>query len=194
MRARGDGDVWRKAHLFDPAKASVATWIYTIARNRRIDLARRVRPEPEELPWGPEEEASAAETMVLQQETERLGQALRALPEKQKELIERAFFGELSHSEIAAQTGLPWARSNRGSGWRWIDCAMPWGRTTNVTKTGIRHHLSDAILMGYAAGSLPEAFNLVAATHISLCDECRARMMEFECWAARCWKIRPRLR
>jgi putative transcriptional regulator len=44
----------------------------------------------------------------------------------------------------------------------------------------IRHHLTDAILMGYAAGSLPEAFNLVVATHVSMCDECRARLMEFE--------------
>lgn len=39
----------------------------------------------------------------------------------------------------------------------------------------IRHHLSDQLLTAYAAGSLPEAFNLVVATHVSLCDECRAR-------------------
>jgi putative transcriptional regulator len=44
----------------------------------------------------------------------------------------------------------------------------------------IKHHLTDAMLMGYAAGSLPEAFNLLVATHCSLCDECRARLMEFE--------------
>lgn len=44
----------------------------------------------------------------------------------------------------------------------------------------IRHHLTDAILMGYAAGTLPEAFGLVVATHVSLCDDCRARLAEFE--------------
>jgi putative transcriptional regulator len=44
----------------------------------------------------------------------------------------------------------------------------------------IKHHLTDALLMGYAAGALPEAFNLVVATHISLCDECRARMHAFD--------------
>lgn len=44
----------------------------------------------------------------------------------------------------------------------------------------IRHHLTDELLMAYTAGELPEAFNLVAATHISLCDECRARMEAFE--------------
>jgi RNA polymerase sigma-70 factor (ECF subfamily) len=100
--------LWNKAHLFDPAKASVSTWIFTIARNRRIDLLRKQkRPEPEDLPWGPEAEPEQAEAMGLQQETEQLGQALAALPAEQRKLIERAYFGELSHSEIAAETGLP---------------------------------------------------------------------------------------
>lgn len=40
----------------------------------------------------------------------------------------------------------------------------------------IRHHLSDDLLTGYSAGTLPEAFNLLVATHVSLCDECRARL------------------
>jgi putative transcriptional regulator len=44
----------------------------------------------------------------------------------------------------------------------------------------IKHHLTDDLLMGYSAGALPEAFNLVIATHISLCDECRARLGSFD--------------
>lgn len=40
----------------------------------------------------------------------------------------------------------------------------------------IRHHLTDALLTAYSAGALPEAFNLVVATHVSLCDECRAAL------------------
>ena len=44
----------------------------------------------------------------------------------------------------------------------------------------IRHHLSDPLLIAYAAGNLPEAFGLVAATHISMCDDCRARLGAFE--------------
>lgn len=44
----------------------------------------------------------------------------------------------------------------------------------------IKHHLSDQLLMGYAAGNLPEAFSLVVATHVSLCDECRAWLETFE--------------
>lgn len=100
--------LWRKAHLFDPGKASVSTWIFTIARNRRIDMIRKDRrPEPEELTWGPEAEPDQADAIALQQETDQLGEALAQLPEKQRKLIQDAYFGDLSHSEIAAKTGLP---------------------------------------------------------------------------------------
>ncbi len=100
--------VWHKAHLFDPARASVATWVFTIARNRKIDALRRQRrPEPEDLGWGPEPEPDQADALELQQESERLVEALRQLPPKQRDLIERAFFGDLTHTEIAAATGLP---------------------------------------------------------------------------------------
>jgi len=44
----------------------------------------------------------------------------------------------------------------------------------------IKHHLTDAVLISYSAGTLPEAFDLVVATHVSLCDECRARMHAFD--------------
>lgn len=99
--------LWHKAHLYDPARATVATWVFTIARNRRIDMLRRVRPEPEDLPWGPEPEPDQADVLALRQEAERLGVAIAQLPEAQRSLIERAFFGDVSHSEIAAETGLP---------------------------------------------------------------------------------------
>lgn len=100
--------LWRKAHLFDPSRASVATWVFTIARNRRIDLIRRERrPEPEDLPWGPEHDPAPADVMVMQQENARLGQAIAKLPEAQRDLIRQAYFGDLTHSEIAAATGLP---------------------------------------------------------------------------------------
>ncbi len=100
--------LWNKAHMFDPTKASVSTWIFTIARNRKIDLLRKQRrPEPEDLPWGPEPEPDQAEALELQQETEQLGEALATLPPEQRKLIEKAYFGDLSHSEIAAETGLP---------------------------------------------------------------------------------------
>lgn len=100
--------LWQKSHLFDPARASVATWVFTIARNRRIDALRKSRrPEPEDLPWGPEAEPDQSEVLELQQETDRLGAALAQLPAKQRALIERAYYGDLTHREIAAETGLP---------------------------------------------------------------------------------------
>lgn len=100
--------LWRKAHMYDPSRASVATWIFTIARNRKIDLLRRyARPEPEDLPWGPEQAPNAADVLALQQEAGLLAEALGKLPAKQRELIQHAYFGDLSHSEIAEKTGLP---------------------------------------------------------------------------------------
>jgi len=46
--------------------------------------------------------------------------------------------------------------------------------------TQIKHHLTDPLLMSYSAGTLPEGFSLVVATHVSLCDECRARVAGFD--------------
>ena len=44
----------------------------------------------------------------------------------------------------------------------------------------IKHHLNDAVLMAYSAGTLPEAFNLMVAAHLSLCDTCRAQAASFD--------------
>lgn len=100
--------LWVKAAQFDPARASAATWLFTIARNKRIDRIRRQRrPEPEDLPWGPEPDPDQASLLGLQQETEQLAAAMNALPEKQRDLIQKAYFGDMTHSEIADATGLP---------------------------------------------------------------------------------------
>ena len=49
-----------------------------------------------------------------------------------------------------------------------------------MTPQPIKHHLDDALLMAYSAGTLPEAFSLAIATHISMCDECRATLESFD--------------
>tara|TARA_Y100001934_G_scaffold165392_1_gene196829 strand:+ start:200 stop:841 length:642 start_codon:yes stop_codon:yes gene_type:complete len=100
--------VWNKAKLFDPSRASASTWIFTIARNKRIDAIRKVRrPEPDELTWPDETEPAQEEALELKQQSEILADAIQNLPEKQRQLVEKAFFKELSHSEIALETGLP---------------------------------------------------------------------------------------
>jgi RNA polymerase sigma-70 factor, ECF subfamily len=102
--------VWRKAGLFDRAQASVSTWIFRIARNRRIDLFRRSkRPEldPEEemiLPSGVE--APDARIEAMETET-RVRAAMKDLPEEQVVLLKLAFYEGLSHSEIATRLGAP---------------------------------------------------------------------------------------
>ena len=100
--------VWRKAGLFDPKVATASTWIFTIVRNKRIDAIRKERrPEPEELDWGPDQVEDPAEATAAAQEQELLRKAVARLPSNQRDIIEKAYFGDLSHSEIADFTGLP---------------------------------------------------------------------------------------
>ena len=100
--------VWQKAKLFDPSKASASTWIYTIVRNKHIDAIRKQRrPEPEDLPWGQEQTKNAVEIIGTAEEEKQLRNAISALPEEQRLIIQKAYFGDLSHGEIAEVTGLP---------------------------------------------------------------------------------------
>ena len=99
--------VWQKAHLFNPARASASTWIFTIARNKQIDAIRKQkRPEPEELDWMTDSEDDASSAIEVAEEESGLRKAVQTLPEAQRTLIEHAFYGDMSHSEIAAETGI----------------------------------------------------------------------------------------
>ncbi len=99
--------VWRHASQFDPARAQVSSWIYRIARNRRVDLARREPPAlPDDL-LAPSLEPDTGAALALDQEVARLRTALEALPAAQREMVEKAYLGELTHQEISRQTSLP---------------------------------------------------------------------------------------
>ncbi len=100
--------VWRKAELFDPHRAQVSAWIYQIARNRQIDIARKERrPIPDELTEEPDCEPDASQIIAVEQETRKLEQALAQLKPDQRDIVERAYLGELTHQEISTMTGLP---------------------------------------------------------------------------------------
>jgi RNA polymerase sigma-70 factor (ECF subfamily) len=98
--------VWRKADRFDPSRASAATWIFTIARNLRIDHLRRAK-----LPgdyYLEEEFAPPADDAYLAAERDgKVAQALKALPADQAEVLRLSFFEEKPHPVIAAQLGIP---------------------------------------------------------------------------------------
>ena len=102
--------LWNKAHLFDPSKSSLSTWLFRVARNRRIDLMRRDKSgllDPDEPLLKPSEPESADKMMDGEQRDERVRLAMAELPEDQVSLVKMAFFLGLSHSQIADKTGLP---------------------------------------------------------------------------------------
>ncbi len=100
--------VWHKAAQFDPHRADAAGWIYGIARNRRIDLARR-KPlsQPEEMPDLPSLDPDAGQLLALQQEAHHLAAALARLAPEQAEALRAAYFDDIPHSRISEMTGLP---------------------------------------------------------------------------------------
>jgi RNA polymerase sigma-70 factor, ECF subfamily len=102
--------VWRKAGMYDRQQASVSTWIFRVARNRRIDAQRRMtRPELE--PDEPMLQPAAAEqpdaAVARGQMEEKVRAAMANLPEEQLVLLQAAFYDGLSHTEIAEAYGIP---------------------------------------------------------------------------------------
>lgn len=102
--------VWRKAALFDRKKAAASTWIFTIARNRRIDILRRQKfPEidADDPTLVPDMPAQPDEEVIGLREGATVRAALEKLPPEQRELVRLAFYNGWSHSKIAEDTNLP---------------------------------------------------------------------------------------
>jgi RNA polymerase sigma-70 factor, ECF subfamily len=99
--------VWQRAASFDPERASFATWLYRITRNRAVDLDRRRQVRPlsagedrlRTIPGGPEPEASVDGWDV--------SRALTRIPEEHREVLTLAYFEGLSQREISRRTGVP---------------------------------------------------------------------------------------
>ena len=101
--------VWNKAAQFDPARGNVSAWIFTIARNIRIDAYRRKRPvfEIDDPAFVPDSTPSADQEFEQAQDAGLLRQAMATLPAEQFDVLKRAFFDDVSHSTIARELGLP---------------------------------------------------------------------------------------
>jgi len=102
--------IWHKAGQFDPQKASASTWIYTIARNMRIDLLRKMnRPEPDmnDPAMTPDPDPMAYDVIALDQEAELMKKSLAALPEDQQRVLQLAYFEDKTHNEVAQELNVP---------------------------------------------------------------------------------------
>jgi RNA polymerase sigma-70 factor (ECF subfamily) len=107
-------NVWQKAHLFNAEKGSPSTWIFTIARNIRFDMLRKLQNRKEDVcsddMWpilceqtADPKEKSLEEKVTLQQ----VGELFNKLPEKQKAVIEAIYIEGKSQQEVADELEIP---------------------------------------------------------------------------------------
>jgi RNA polymerase sigma factor (sigma-70 family) len=102
--------VWRAAATFVPERAQASSWILTLVHRRAVDLVRREerrRVEPLEDEARPDAEGSAADVAWLRLERERVQEALRRLPDHEREALELAYYGGFTQSQLAERLGVP---------------------------------------------------------------------------------------
>ena len=102
--------VWRKSESFDRAKAAVSTWLFTIARNKRIDMLRKeIRPQLDPLDpmLTPNQEESADDVYGSNQVSLKITNAIDQLPDDQAVLIKMTYYEDKSHSIIAKELNIP---------------------------------------------------------------------------------------
>ena len=104
--------IWQKAGKFDPEKASATTWIYTVARNCRIDMLRR-KSNTQHLPlenedyWQETDENTPSSLLQQKRSEDKLHAAMDRLPHEQKEILRKVYIEGKSHSETSQELGVP---------------------------------------------------------------------------------------
>jgi RNA polymerase sigma-70 factor (ECF subfamily) len=103
--------VWQKADGFNPRKAAASTWIYTIARNCRTDMFRRLQkfdtPLAAEDIWHDQEEEEPFVAVQQRRNAERVKAMLTQLPQEQGQILAKVYMEGKSHSEVAEDLQLP---------------------------------------------------------------------------------------
>ena len=103
--------VWQKASGFNPHKAAASTWIYTIARNCRTDMFRRLQkfdtPVSAEDIWPDEVEETPLVAMQQRRDEEKVRELMKELPHGQAQILAKVYMEGKSHSEVAMELDLP---------------------------------------------------------------------------------------
>ncbi len=103
-------NIWRKAPQFNPQKASAATWIYTIARNRRVDMLRKInRPSPDfnDPAFVVDPQLDSSALVNKEQESRHLNKLITRLSEEQQAVLKLAFFQDKTHGDVAIELDIP---------------------------------------------------------------------------------------
>lgn len=102
--------VWQQAGRYDAGRASVSTWVFTIARNRHVDRIRkhaRPEPEPDDPQFVPSAPAPADDALAKARAAERVREAIAALPDAQAQVMRRAWLDGVTLRQVAEEQGVP---------------------------------------------------------------------------------------
>ncbi len=174
--------VWRKAQLYDPGNAGAATWIFTIARNLRIDAMRRerrggaIRVDEVEAEFEVDDSPLADARLMTSESETRVREALKALPA-------RSAAGD---RDVVFRGAPAWRDRPRApnSSWhgeipRTAGDEAPARSFGRVAMT-IAHHPEEDFLAAFAAGALDLGQRVAIATHLPACPSCRAFVRAME--------------
>jgi RNA polymerase sigma-70 factor (ECF subfamily) len=103
-------NIWEKIHMYNPDKGSFSSWVYTIARNNRIDLLRKKSSQPytdiSEVEIASDNE-SGLDIVEQKSISAHVKKAIELLPLKQRKVIELSFVNDLTQEEIAGELNIP---------------------------------------------------------------------------------------